>query len=103
MVLFSPPKLRPALKETSYKWTEEDPSVEVARRKLEQGGTALFIREQAWAQARTQRVPWTVRARRTLQKNWLLFRYRGYLFNHATNAARARCSTNARAPDQQTR
>ena len=52
MVLFSPPKLRPALKETSYKWTEEDPSVEVARRKLEQGGTALFIREQAWAQAR---------------------------------------------------
>ena len=52
-------------RDPSCKWSEEDPQIEVARRKLEQGGTALFVREQqVWAGTRKQRVPLLARARR---------------------------------------
>ena len=76
-------------RDPSCKWSEEDPQIEVARRKLEQGGTALFVREQqVWAGTRKKREPLLARARRTLNRNWLRFRYRGYLFSHSSYAAR---------------
>ena len=77
------------LQKTAYQWTEEDPKIEVARRRLEQGGTALFVREQQHAMSRKVYVPPMVRLQRALKTNWLLFRYRGYVFNHTSSAARA--------------
>lgn len=50
-------------RDPSCKWSEEDPQIEVARRKLEQGGTALFVREQqVWAGTRKKREPLLARA-----------------------------------------
>ena len=77
------------LHKTAYQWTEEDPKIEVARRKLEQGGTALFDREQQHAMSSQVYVPPRARLQRALKTNWLLFRYRGYVFNHTSSAARA--------------
>ena len=70
-----------SMTDTSCKWSEEDPQIEVARRRLEQGGTALFVREvQAW-QPHKKRLPLLLRGRRALGRNWSRFKYRGYLFN----------------------
>ena len=77
------------LQKTANQWNEEDPKIEVARRRLEQGGTALFVREQQYAMSRKVYVPPMKRMQRALKKNWLLFRYRGMVFNHTSSAARA--------------
>ena len=62
-------------------WSEEDPKIEVARRKLEQGGIALFIRQQH-AKARRKRPPLRIWIPQKIRRSWSKFQSRGYVFRH---------------------
>ena len=60
-------------------WSEEDPKIEVARRRLEQGGIALFIRQQH-ASARRKRPPLRIWIPQKIRRSWSKFQSRGYAF-----------------------